>query len=188
MAGGVHELLASPRVQEGDDTQSIDRCGSADDNLNAAEYFYRRAVKTDRPAAEVLLRLGRVLGLRGRHAEALRQLETVPAGDLPEPLRYFARVFIGQEEDALGQTEAAREAFRGAIAMRLWFQPAHLAISVLERKAGNKSAAIEAMQQVLTVSSAERESDAWSEYYLAGDGQRAARLLDEFRAPFRRQR
>jgi len=188
MAGGVHELLASPRVQEGDDLQGVDKWGSADRNLNAAARFYREAQNADRSLAEARLRLGRVLGLLGSHAQALSELKAAAGQPLPPAPQYFARIFIGQEEEALGHLDAARNAYDLAIGMRPGFQPAYLALSHLERQAGNRSAAVEAMQKMLVLPQGEHDRDSWAEYYLAGDGQRAGQLLEEFRESFRRPR
>ena len=188
LAGAVHELLASPRVQEGAELQGVDTCGTADDNLIAAEEFYRQALDTDASHAEARTRLGHVIGQRGRHEQALAELKRAFAGTPPPALQYFMHLFVGEEEEALNRADAAGAAYERAIALRPEVQFAYLALSRLERRRGNGSAAIKAVQNMLQLSEEERrQSDPWAEYYAAGQARRATDLLEQFREPFRKR-
>jgi tetratricopeptide (TPR) repeat protein len=186
MAGGVHELLASPRVQEGADLQGIDKCGSADQNLMAAEHFYREALGANPSLTEARARLGRVTGQQGRHERALAELTRALKQGPSPALTYFIYLFIGEEEEALNRTGPARAAYEHAIELRPDVQFAYLALSRLERRSGNRPAGVVAMQKMLHLPHSERDqSDPWTEYYAAGLARRADDLLNQFREPFR---
>ncbi len=186
MAGAVHELLASPRIQEGSDLEGVSKCGSAEDNLIYAEQLYRAALRVNASFTEARVRLGHVIGLRGDHRQALAELQRAMGGSVPQEIQYFLHLFIGEEQDALNNVDAARTAYRRALALRPHVQAAYLALSRLERRSGDKSSAIEAVQKMLQVSE-EEPSDWLSDYYAPGLARRADALLEEFRTPYRRQ-
>ena len=63
-------------------------------NIAEAERFYRDAIRLEPGYAEARVRLGRVLSLRDRHAEALTLLSTpVETGD--PVVRYYGALTLG---------------------------------------------------------------------------------------------
>jgi tetratricopeptide (TPR) repeat protein len=188
MAGGVCELLASPRVQEGHDVdRSAASIDTRDGNLRKAESFYRQALKRDAALVEARVRLGRVLGLKGQHKKALAELQAARADDADQAVRYFRLLFVGDEQAALGHEAAARQAYGDALHLYPGAQSAHLAMSSFERRFGIREAAASSIRDLLQTTAASAP-DPWAEYYAAGDGRRAQQLLDGLREPFRRRR
>jgi tetratricopeptide (TPR) repeat protein len=187
MAGGVHELIASPRVQEGTDIDKKDDVGSRDSNLRTAEARYRQALKADPGLVEAQVRLGRVLGLLGRHNQALTELQAAHVDDAAREMRYFRALFLGDEWDAVGNVSAARDAYQQALALYPDAQSAHLALSVFERRRDNREPAAASIRDLLEQPPTNQD-DPWRQYYTAGDGRRATALLDALREPFRWRR
>ena len=193
--GCFHETLASPRIQELRRSAEIPDhlifdVESPHGELEIAERMFRRALELSAgaayaPAAETRLRLGRVLGLLGRHADAageLRQLADVE----DETIAYYAALFLGAEEEALGRMDEAREAYDRAARLEPAAQAPRLALSQLARRQGDRVAALKALQPLLDLDSADQDRrDLWWIYH-AVEGRRAADLLEELYAPFRR--
>ena len=78
-AGALHEAFASPSVQAA--SRALEsrpnlrsEVGSVEAELELAERFFRQTLAADPRFAEARLRLGRVLGLLGRHEEAANEL------------------------------------------------------------------------------------------------------------------
>ncbi len=187
LAGAVHEVIASPRIQDNPDLRDAQNCGAADDNLDAAEYFYRAALRENASFGEARMRLGRVVGQRGRHAEALTEL-TAAATTVPPAVRYFLCLFLGEENAALARPEPARAAYARAIELRPDAEFAYLALTSLERGAGNRTTAAGVLGTMLVEQQrAPAAFDLWAEYYAAGDARRLTDVLAEFREPFRRR-
>jgi tetratricopeptide (TPR) repeat protein len=136
---------------------------------------------------EAHLRLGRVLGLLGRHAEALaelRQAEPLLTGD---ELQYYAALFAGAEEEALDRLDAARERYQRASSLFPLAQSPFLALSELAHRRGDRAGAAAAMQKVFELPAAldgERD-DPWWRYHIV-QARNAEELLDAVVAPFRR--
>ncbi len=187
LAGAAHELLASPRVQQGADMQGIARQG-ADENYAAADRFYRQALRWNDRLTEARLHLARVLGFEDRHEEALVELKRAAAEPTSPPIRYLIQLVLGEEEEALGHRDAAGAAYRRALDLFPHAQSAYLALSRCERGAGNRAASALAVQHLFERPLVdEAGADPWTDYFSPGDAQRAGALLDELRAPFRRR-
>ena len=73
----------------------------------------RRVLEIKPDFAEARLRFGRVLGLLGRHSEAVVELRRATANLTETDQVYFATLFLGAEEQALGNREVARAATSG---------------------------------------------------------------------------
>ncbi len=69
--------------------------------LRRSEQLYKRALEADPALVEARIRLGRVLGLRGRHEEAVAQLQQGLSAT-ETLLQYHAHLFLAAELDALG--------------------------------------------------------------------------------------
>ncbi len=185
IAGCVHEYLASPRIQNGSDLPSR-AAGDSTAHLRQAEKAYRQVIAQGRPAAETSMRLGRVLGLLGRHDEALPFLKSALDASTDVKLLYFANLFAGDEEAALGHDDRARQAYLSAQALFPSASSVHLALSRLARQADDRPRAAAAVRSMLALD--DERIDPWLAYYEVGHQVLADRLLFDLRAPFRKAR
>jgi tetratricopeptide (TPR) repeat protein len=190
MAGTLHELLASPLVQ--DDAMAgrelRDARGNEEENLRSAERLYREVLKIEPALAEARVRLGRVLARQQSYVSALSELRSVADGAASPKLRYYRDLFLGEAEEGLNGNDAAREAYRRALALYPGAQSAWLALASLERRAGNRSRALDAVLHLLTLPTGdEARQDPWRAYYVSAPAARAPEWLDEVRATFRRR-
>jgi tetratricopeptide (TPR) repeat protein len=166
-AGAMHETLASARFQSV--ARSLiarqQRFPSPRDELRDAEKLLGASVKAEGPV-EAHLRYARVRGLLGRHEDAVARLRRVAPQLDARRLQYFAALFLGSEEDALGHVGAARDAFERAAALYPTAQSPVLALGALFRRAGDRKAVLEALSRLeaLPADRADRE-DPWTDYY-----------------------
>ena len=188
-SGGMYEMLASPRVQGFIRTTALPSGVTVDvpserENLRRAEAFYRQALALDPELAETRVKLGRVLGLQGRHEEAVRELQRASASTTNPLIRYDASLFLGADEEALGHADRARDAYETASTLFPLAQSPYLALSQLAWRGGDRAGALRAIQPVMTFpGGAEDRRDPWWEYY-EGTGRDAESLLDLLHALF----
>jgi tetratricopeptide (TPR) repeat protein len=120
-SGVMLENIAAPPVQVTIESLAESRFyspgGSAKASLTNAEAALRRALALDPTLAMARLRLGRVVGLRGRHDEAARVLRGVLTSLTRDVDRYYAHLFLGAEEQSLNRLQAAQAAYREAAAL-----------------------------------------------------------------------
>ena len=149
--------------------------------LQASERYLRDAVKYG-ATSEAGLRLGRVLGRLGKHTQAVQMLvqSVPPPGD--SRLAYFRELFLGTEYATLGQAEDARKSFERAQALYPTAQTPLIALSNLERRSGNRDAALDALRRLegLPADASDR-MDPWWGYYASYAGD-ASQQLDAVRA------
>ena len=146
--------------------------------LNAAEADLREALRLDPSLAEACLRLGHVLGERGRHEDAAAALVSALAmPGLTVDLRYDNWLLLGRERQALDDLPGARDALARAAALAPGAQSAHLALSQNARASGNRPQAFEALQSLSTDLTAD---DPWWTYTRA-HAPTAEALLDDLR-------
>lgn len=149
--GALHEALAAPRFQNVPvSAPAMDReigLVAGGEQLQEAQRLLRRAIDVGAPP-EARLRLGRVLGLLGRHAEAADLLDgtLVPASDAR--LTYLRALLLGTELGALGRLDEAVTHLERAAAMFPTAQATLVAIGALQRRAGNRVAATEALRRL----------------------------------------
>ena len=167
LAGATHEALAAPLMQSaiGDNRALRDRLQlrSIAAEQARAEDLLRQALRRDDRHLEARLRLGHVLGLRGKHAEAVRELERVvaAAGD-DRLIAYYARMLHGRELEAVGERQAARAAYEEASRLYAAAPAPRLAVSQLLRASGDASAALAMLERVVGGGVA---NDPWWEYH-----------------------
>jgi tetratricopeptide (TPR) repeat protein len=144
-SGSLYETFAAPPLQDvakslaqGGFPVSIGPTGA---NLRRAETFFRRAVELDDGFTEARVRLGRVMGLQGRHGDAAAQLKQAMATEGDSLTRYYASLFLGTELQALGDLDEARRSFERAAALYPRAQSPHLALSQLARRSGDRAGA-----------------------------------------------
>jgi tetratricopeptide (TPR) repeat protein len=183
--GVLHEVFASPRVQSVRQSILVEGRRSGVDSprreLELARRFLKESLEIDPDLLEARVRYARVLGLLGRPADARGELErTLPA--IVEPnLQYYAELFLGDQQRALGDPEAARAAYARASRLYPRAQTPRLALSQLDRLSGGRVDAVEAMLQIIQ-RPRERDlgNDPWWFYELAHVLDAGA-LLDELR-------
>jgi len=169
IVASVHEYFAGVR------TQSVMRSmkGPRDVNfdireegaeLRLAEQLYKRALDRNSRFIEARIRLGRVLGLRGRHEEAVAQLRQGQKADEPL-LQFYTHLFLGGEFEALGNGAEARQSYERAAALVPTAQSPLLGLSRVADQAGDKAAAREAVTRLLQIPFHDEErADPWWSY------------------------
>jgi tetratricopeptide (TPR) repeat protein len=182
--GCLHEVYASDRVQAAVKVMHLPPglslgVGSARSELQLAEAFLKKAVAADAEAPEARLHLGRVLGLLGRHQEAAVELGRAEDRLGDEMHEYYAALFLGREEEALGRLDAAQVSYERAASLYPGAQSAHLALSQLAWRRPDRTAALTAIRDALDATG----EDPWWTYDVA-HAHRAGALLDELRRPF----
>jgi tetratricopeptide (TPR) repeat protein len=145
-------------------TSSVRDEGAA---LREAERLFRLALDRDPLHVETRLRLGRVLGRRGRHEEAARELRQARAATESMLLQYYANMFMGAELETLGRTKEARDAYELAADTYRKAQAPRLALSAMAARAGDRTEARRVIELVFRPASIEPEDDPWLGYYTA---------------------
>jgi tetratricopeptide (TPR) repeat protein len=181
--GCLHEGYASDRLQTAIKSMklptgmSID-IGSAHTELALAQGFLKKAVAEDPGFAEARLHFGHVLGSLGRHQEAAAELRQALESLDDDANRYYASMFLGKEEEALGRLDAARAAYEAARELFPGAQSPRLALSQLAWRQGDRSNAIAAARDAFT-----GDADPWWTYAFA-HARHSNELLEELRRPF----
>ncbi len=190
--GCLHEALASPPVQEVVRTASIPAgvdigVRSERTELDTAERLLRQSLTQDPTFTEARLRLGRVLGRLGRHADAAAELRQLSDDDFDQPEnRYFAALFLGAEEEAVGRRVEARAAYAHAAEIFPKAQSPQIALSHLARDGGDRAEALARMNRVLDlpIDWDERRDPFWIYHFY--QGRDLDDRLDQLYRPFRR--
>jgi tetratricopeptide (TPR) repeat protein len=154
-----------------------------------AEGLFHRALEIKPDFAEARLRHGRVLGALGRHGEAVAELRRA-LGDLADPqLLYYAELFLGAEEEALGNRDAARVAYEQAAEHFPHAQSPPLALSQLARRYGDRGGALRAIERLFALPADERDptDDPWWWYFVA-QARDADDLIAAMHRPFLAER
>ena len=168
-AGAMHEAYASWGVQSIPMTRpgltAALRLPSPQEEWSLAEPLLREAVKAGAPA-EARLRHARVLGRLGKHAEAAAMLRLLEPGLTDPRLKYFAALFLGSEEGALGEVNHARDAFERAAVLCPTAQAPLVAMADLFRRSGNRTAALAVLGRIQALPSDPAERvDPWVDYF-----------------------
>ncbi len=153
--------------------------------LREAETLFRRALEIKPDHAEARLRHGRVLAVLGRHADAVVELRRAAEELAGTELEYDGALFLGAEEAALGNRDAARAAYKRAASLAPRAQSPLLALSELSRRDGDRPAALAAIERLFAFPDDDRSEndDPWWRYYVT-QGRDAEELLDALRQPF----
>lgn len=182
LGGSLHEGLASARVQEFVKSAIVPkgvvlRVGSPRTELGRAESLLRRAVAIDPRAAEARVRLGRVLSLQEKHADALNELRRLDAA-APPLLQYFGSLFAGEAAEALGRADEARAAYERAATLYPRAHAPRFALSQLATSTGDAVPASKALEPVLSASQDPVLADDPFWTYLNAAGRDADALLE----------
>jgi len=156
--GCLHETYASPAIQavyasaaSSSSQRSRVAPWQSGPHLSQAAERFREALALQPKWPEARVRLGRVLGLLGRHNEAAAMLRGALEQTDDLSLVYWGSVFLGAEEEALGRDADARTAYERARKLRPGAQTPSLALSHLARRKGDRSQAIAELRAVLTL-------------------------------------
>jgi tetratricopeptide (TPR) repeat protein len=135
------------------------------------------------------MRHGRVLGGLAKHADAASELRRA-AGELTDPQQlYYAELFLGAEEAALGNREAARAAYDRAARLFPQAQSPLLALSEIARRSGDRNGALRAADRLFALQDepATERDDPWWMYYVA-QARDADALLEALCQPYLAER
>lgn len=188
----LQETLGAPPVQDYVRVTTLPNrliivgVDSPSTHLRRAETLLRRSLAADPSFVEASLRLGRVLARQEKHDEALSHLQKAQQSD-DRATAYYGHLFAGDVDLALGKIDEARRHYEYAIAVFPESQAARLALGSVLRSAGERAAALTAIDPMLRTLSRGPDDDPWWEYY-DGDAAQVSRLLETLRAPFTRPR
>jgi Tetratricopeptide repeat len=184
-AASAHESFAGVRTQSVMRALKVPRgvsfdIGEADSELRMAEHLYERALDRNPTFLEARLRLGRVLGLRGHHKEAIEQLRQGVSS--PEPvLQYYSHLFLGREFELLGNDAEARQSYERATRLAPTAQSPLFALSRLAEQRGDRLAAREIAARVFELPPNDFErSDPWW-FYEVVQARAVDAMLDDLR-------
>lgn len=153
----------------------------ANRNKEAARRFQAAAAGSSAPA-EANLRLGHVRIQLGQPEQALEALGRVEPATADQDFIYLARLFRGQALDDLGQADAARDAYRGALQVRPGAQTATTALAALLFRTGRREEAAELATQIVHIGTNVPDDPWWN--YWPGDYRDAYRLMTAMREVF----
>jgi tetratricopeptide (TPR) repeat protein len=169
LVASMHEYFAGARTQSVMRTMKAPRgvdFGIQEESteLRLAEQLYKRALERHPKMTEARVRVGRVLGLRGRHEEAVAQLRQGLGAEEPV-LQYYAHLFLGGEFEALGNGADARQSYERAATLVPTAQSPLLGLSRLADQAGDRAAARALIAQVMKLPVHDQErADPWWVY------------------------
>ena len=124
-----------------------------------------------------------MLGRLGRHKEAVEELRRAIATSRDTLLTYYAQLFVGGSEEALGRYDAARSAYEQARALYTQAQAPMLALSQLLHRTGERQAAHAGLRDVLQpVDTKTADDDPWWSYHLAAGRFTAERVAALYRS------
>lgn len=189
-SGCVHETFASPAIQSvvrsGIGQGRLLAVGSERQNLEVAERYFRDALRVEPRNTEARLRLGRVLGLRGRRSEAMPHLQQAWKETSDQATAYYASIFAGREDELRGRTAAARQHFERAARLFPAAQTPHLALSRLAFHDGDVGRATQSIAQLFALPAEEADRyDPWWQYF-SGTGRLSDVWLARLHAEIKR--
>jgi hypothetical protein len=125
--------------------------------------LFRKVVAAQPNRAEARVRLARLAGTHGAHGDAAAGLRVALGASLPEPLAYVAWLFLGDEELALGHTEASAASYERAAALFPDAPSPVVALTRLAREAGDRAGVAAALGRWWALPP--NAPDPWREYY-----------------------
>jgi tetratricopeptide (TPR) repeat protein len=156
-APGVQNALAGVKVPFG----FVVLVNDQQRELADAERFLRRAVELDPTAVEAQVRYGWVLVQQRRFDLAFDVLRVGRTAASEPVLQYYASLFLGVAEAALGRNEGAVESFEQAARLFPSAQAPLLALSELAMRRGDRAAASAALDRLLALPS-DRDDPWWT--------------------------
>jgi tetratricopeptide (TPR) repeat protein len=179
--GCLHEVYADPRVQEVLDSFDARERGnfsmrSEVGELRLAADQFEEALKHAPAHPEARLRWGRTLGRLGRHQDAVVELRTARDRLDESMLKYYAELFVGAEEEAVGNLTTAERAYQNARSLFPMAQAPVLALSQLAHRRGERSEARRIIAEPLAAATTDEDDPWWT--YDVSCGRRAEEIYD----------
>ncbi len=171
-SGVLHEAYAAPSVQAALPALSTrafrPHVESPAEELKLAELFYRRALELDPGLAIARMRLGRVIGLLGRHPQAVAELRQALLTLTGDRHRYYGELFLGAEQQAVGRAADAKAAFQRAQALFPNAQSPYLALGQLAWQRADRTGADVVLERLMAAPSEQgSREDPWWTYELS---------------------
>lgn len=171
MSGVLHERFSSASLQAAAQSVLVENRGSTALNsaraeLTRAERFFRETLAIEPHHREARVRHGRVLGELGRHAQSADVLRGAIEEGATGEFLYLAELFLGRQEDAMGNRARARACFERAASLYPRAQSPRLALSQLSRRTGDRPGAQRELRVLADLPADERQrEDPWWNYY-----------------------
>jgi tetratricopeptide (TPR) repeat protein len=170
LAACAREMFSGPQIQNVLASTTLSRdlfnlIGDEGAELAKAERLFRQSLELDPKQTEARIRLGRVLGRRGRHQDAIVELRRATMETKNRLLQYYGHMFLGAEAAALDLVDESRRAYERAAELYPDAQSPHLAIGALAARTGDRVGALSVIQPVLTGDDPLRSDDPWWSYY-----------------------
>jgi len=187
----LHETLGSPRIQNFirvttlANGLSFQRVAPARTEMRRAEELLQRALDADPSFVAARLRRGRVVMRQQRWDEGLRHIQQFLKDTQDKTLTYYANLFAGDAELALGNPDDAQRSYERALTLFPDSQSARLGLAAALGAAGEREESVTAILPTLTKRPEGRaDDDPWWIYYDSNLVEADAEL-DRLRAPFR---
>ncbi len=132
-------------------------------NLDQADRAYREALVADSSSEEARLRLGRVLSLQGKDAEAKTTLELLLRQTHDARIGYLAHLFLAQLAVRSNDVETAAGEYSAAVAAAPSSRAPYVGLSSLALLAGDEARARESIRR-WTTRSPSSALDPWTTY------------------------
>ena len=166
----AREMFSGPQIQSVLASTTVSRdlfnlIGDEGDELRKAERLFRESLERNPKQIEARIRLGRVLGRRGRHQEAIAELRRATAETENRLLQYYGQMFLGAEAAALDLVDEARRAYERASELFPAAQSPRMGLSSLAARAGDGAGALSAIEPVLNGDEPLITDDPWWSYY-----------------------
>jgi tetratricopeptide (TPR) repeat protein len=182
----IQAVLNDPRAVAGtmpDTPRGITRvavaAGGGERQANGeAEALFRRALAADGSLVEVRMRVGRLLLLRGRDAEASTMLAQAVAGARDPAVAYLSHLLATRADERLGKLDEATAHADAALALFPGAQSALIAKSHVALQRADAAGALDPINRLAQRDSRVPPRDPWSEYYL-GAGRDSTALLSD---------
>jgi tetratricopeptide (TPR) repeat protein len=170
LAACAREMFGGPQIQNVLQSTTLSRdlfslVGSEGDELRKAERLFRDSLERDPTRTEARIRLGRVLGRRGRHEEAIVELRRATMATENRLLLYYGHMFLGTEAAALDMVDEARSEYERAGELYPLAQSPRLALSALAARIGDRAEALSVIAPVLSGDEPQLADDPWWSYY-----------------------
>jgi tetratricopeptide (TPR) repeat protein len=141
-----------------------------------AERLFRHALYVDGSLVEARMRLGRLLLLRGRDAEAATMLAQAVADARDPAVAYLSHLFAARADERRGKLDEAAAHADAALALFPGAQSALIAKSHIALQRADAAGALDPIGRLKSFPWARPPRDPWAEYYL-GAGRDSTALL-----------
>lgn len=186
-SGSAQELNADPAVLKRQKTSpdslvpnDTQRLRMRERFLEKAEEYHREAIKRDPALAEAHVRLGRVLELRGKLADARAELEAARKLEAPREMSYLATLFLAGIVEEASKSAPAFDLYAELVEKWPECQSGHLGLSRAHSARGDWPAALEALKPLRKEQQDRACFDAWWVYW-SGQTWRLKDLLEDLR-------